>query len=85
MSLDIRIIVASNENLQESYRKGKFREDLHRFNEFSIHIPLRNRKEDIPLFADFFYKKPVKTDKHMKDLRRTFYNYLYNILAGQPS
>jgi two-component system response regulator HydG len=59
MDLDIRIIVASNENLQEAYRKGKFREDLfHRFNEFSINLPpLRNRKEDIPLFADFFLRK----------------------------
>jgi two-component system response regulator HydG len=61
MSLDIRIIVASNENLQEAYRKGKFREDLyHRFNEFSIIVPpLRNRKEDIPLFADFFLQKAI--------------------------
>ena len=59
MNLDIRIIVASNENLQDAYRKGRFREDLfHRFNEFSIHIPpLRDRKEDILLFADFFLKK----------------------------
>lgn len=58
MNLDIRIIVASNENLQEAYKKGKFREDLfHRFNEFSIHIPpLRERKEDIPLFAEYFLK-----------------------------
>src|SRR4030095_10209616 len=59
MNLDIRIIVASNENLQESYRKGNFREDLyHRFNEFSINIPpLRNRKEDILAFAKFFLDK----------------------------
>jgi two-component system response regulator HydG len=57
--VDIRIIVASNENLQDAYKKGKFREDLyHRFNEFSINIPaLRNRKEDISLFADFFLQK----------------------------
>lgn len=61
MSLDIRVIVASNENLQDAYRKGKFREDLyHRFNEFSITIPpLRGRKEDIPLFADFFLNKAI--------------------------
>ncbi|MBE7170938.1 MAG: sigma-54-dependent Fis family transcriptional regulator [Williamsia sp.] len=61
MSLDIRVIVASNENLQDAYRKGKFREDLyHRFNEFSITIPpLRGRKEDIPLFADFFLNKAL--------------------------
>ncbi len=56
---DVRIIVASNENLQEAYRKGKFREDLyHRFNEFSINLPaLRTRTEDILSFADFFLAK----------------------------
>lgn len=59
MPVDVRIIVASNENLQEAYRKGKFREDLyHRFNEFSINLPpLRERKKDIPLFAEFFLEK----------------------------
>lgn len=61
IEIDIRIIVASNENLQQAYRKGKFREDLyHRFNEFSINLPpLRNRKKDIPLFADFFLQKSM--------------------------
>jgi two-component system response regulator HydG len=59
MHVDIRIIVASNENLQEAYKKGKFREDLyHRLNEFSINIPcLSKRKDDISLFADFFLQK----------------------------
>jgi two-component system, NtrC family, response regulator HydG len=59
MDIDIRIIVASNENLQDAYRKGKFREDLyHRFNEFSINLPpLRNRKDDIISFANFFLAK----------------------------
>ena len=59
MPVDVRIIVASNENLQNAYRKGTFREDLyHRFNEFSINLPpLRSRKEDIPLFAQFFLNK----------------------------
>ncbi|MDB5202283.1 MAG: sigma-54-dependent Fis family transcriptional regulator [Ferruginibacter sp.] len=59
MPVDVRIIVASNENLQDAYRKGKFREDLyHRFNEFSINLPpLRERKKDIPLFANFFLEK----------------------------
>ena len=62
METDVRIIVASNENLQDAYRRGKFREDLfHRFNEFSIVLPpFRNRKEDIPLFADFFLAKSNK-------------------------
>jgi two-component system, NtrC family, response regulator HydG len=59
MDVDVRIIVASNENLQDAYQKGKFREDLyHRFNEFSINLPpLRNRKQDIPAFAEFFLEK----------------------------
>ncbi len=62
LDVDVRIIVASNENLQEAYGKGRFREDLyHRFNEFSIHLPpLRNRKEDIPLFAEFFLSKTLE-------------------------
>ena len=62
LDVDVRIIVASNENLQEAYGKGRFREDLyHRFNEFSIHLPpLRNRKDDIPLFAEFFLSKTLE-------------------------
>lgn len=56
VNLDIRIIVASNENLEEAYHRGKFREDLfHRLNEFSIVLPpLRKRKGDILLFARYF-------------------------------
>ena len=59
IELDIRIIVASNEMLYDVARKGKFREDLyHRFNEFSIIVPpLRKRKNDIMVFADFFLQK----------------------------
>jgi two-component system response regulator HydG len=56
MQLDVRILVASNENLLDSHRKGKFREDLyHRFNEFSISVPpLRERQVDIMIFAEHF-------------------------------
>jgi two-component system, NtrC family, response regulator HydG len=56
MPVDVRVIVASNENLKEAYQAGKFREDLfHRFNEFSIHIPaLRKRGVDITAFANYF-------------------------------
>lgn len=54
--LDIRIIAATNENLLEAVEEGSFREDLyHRLNEFSIEVPsLRDRKEDILLFANYF-------------------------------
>jgi two-component system response regulator HydG len=56
IELDVRIIVASNEKLWDTAKKGKFREDLfHRFNEFSIDVPpLRNRPDDIMLFANHF-------------------------------
>jgi len=59
ISLDVRIIIATNENLQEGIQKGRFREDLyHRFNEFSIYIPpLRERGTDIMLLADHFLKR----------------------------
>jgi len=84
MSSDVRIIVASNENLQNAYRNGLFREDLyHRFNEFSINLPpLRKRKEDIPLFADFFLNKTNtelgKTiEGYEDDVVNMFSNYLW--------
>jgi two-component system response regulator HydG len=59
ISLDVRIIIASNEKLWEAAQKGKFREDLfHRFNEFTIDVPpLRQRKEDIMVFARHFLHK----------------------------
>ncbi len=82
ISTDTRVIVASNENLQEAYRKGKFREDLyHRFNEFSLSIPpLRERKEDIPLFSEFFLEKVCKElDKKLDgfddEVMQLFLNY----------
>ena len=58
IDIDVRILVASNEDLMESHRKGKFREDLfHRFNEFSIHVPsLRDRQKDIMVFVNYFLK-----------------------------
>jgi two-component system response regulator HydG len=59
INVDVRLIIASNENLAEAYKKGKFREDLfHRFNEFQISVlPLRERKEEIELYANYFLKR----------------------------
>jgi len=56
IELDVRLIVATNENLKEAILKGAFREDLyHRFNEFSIHVPsLKHRDNDILIFAGHF-------------------------------
>jgi two-component system response regulator HydG len=58
IDLDVRIIIATNENLLDCIKKGKFREDLyHRFNEFSIYVPpLRDREDDIMLLAHHFLK-----------------------------
>jgi len=82
MPTDVRIIVASNENLKEAYMAGKFREDLyHRFNEFSIHIPpLRSRKADIPLFAKFFLDQTAQElnknlDGFEEDVMQLFLEY----------
>jgi two-component system, NtrC family, response regulator HydG len=79
---DVRVIVASHEDLQEAYRNGKFREDLyHRFNEFSISIPpLRERKEDIALFSGFFLEKVCqelnrKLDGFDEEVVQLFLNY----------
>jgi DNA-binding NtrC family response regulator len=57
--IDIRLICATNLNLHEAVGKGTFREDLYyRINTIRLEIPpLRERKDDIPLLADFFLKK----------------------------
>lgn len=62
IKIDVRIIAATNEDLNKAVREGKFREDLyHRLNEFKIELsPLRERKEDILLFAGHFLNKANK-------------------------
>lgn len=62
IQVDVRIVVATNENLEKAIASGRFREDLyHRLNEFTIYIPpLRERTEDIPVYADFFLEEANK-------------------------
>jgi two-component system response regulator HydG len=57
--VDVRVVVATNEDLEQAVLKGKFRNDLyHRINEFRIVIPpLADCKDDIPLFAHHFLEK----------------------------
>jgi len=57
--VDIRLLCATNRNLADSVARGEFREDLlYRINTIKIEIPpLRKRREDIPLLADFFLRK----------------------------
>jgi two-component system response regulator HydG len=82
IELDIRIIVASNELLYDSTQKNKFREDLyHRFNEFSITVPpLRERVNDIMVFANFFLEKAnIELEKNItgfaSQVRQLFKTY----------
>ncbi len=59
LKADVRIVAATNKNLERLVKEGKFREDLY----YRIHVvklvlpPLKNRKEDIPLLADHFIRK----------------------------
>ena len=57
--VDVRIIAATNQNLEELIRQGQFREDLfYRLNVIAIELPpLRERREDIPLLIEHFLKK----------------------------
>jgi two-component system response regulator HydG len=84
IDLDVRIIIASNERLWEQAKTGKFREDLyHRFNEFSIEVPpLRDRKEDIMLFANHFLRQTnEELEKNVtgftKEVEEIFLNYVW--------
>ncbi|KXG73942.1 sigma-54-dependent transcriptional regulator [Thermotalea metallivorans] len=63
---DVRIIAATNRNLEKMVEEGSFREDLlYRLKVIPIHVPpLRQRKEDIPLLVEFFI------DKYAKDLNK---------------
>lgn len=59
IDIDIRLVCATNENLEEAVSEGRFREDLyHRINEFTIYMPkLSERGSDLFLFADLFIRQ----------------------------
>ncbi|MEO0240118.1 MAG: sigma-54 dependent transcriptional regulator [candidate division WOR-3 bacterium] len=86
--VDVRIISATNKNIEEEVKKGNFREDLYyRLNVIRIHLPpLRERKEDIPVLTQHFLKiyskrenKRIKgiTDEALKILME--YNFPGNV------
>lgn len=68
IQVDVRLVSATNENLEQAIEKGTFREDLfHRINEFTLRMPpLKERREDILLFANFFLDQANRElDKHL--------------------
>jgi transcriptional regulator with PAS, ATPase and Fis domain len=75
---DVRVIAASNVDLKEQIRKGKFREDLYyRLNTVPIHIPsLKERPEDIPIlirrfavdFGETYHAEPIHLDEQAKNI-----------------
>lgn len=82
IDIDVRILCATNENLDEAVQRGNFREDLfHRLNEFKINVPaLRDRNEDISLFADhFLHSANLELHKSVKgfdeQVKHAFSNY----------
>ena len=70
ISSDFRVVAATNEPIENMVKEGRFREDLYyRLNVFSVNIPpLRERKKDIPILAEYFLKKFCATMN--KNLRK---------------
>jgi len=81
VSIDVRLLAATNRDLEEEIRKGSFRSDLYyRLNVIALHLPpLRDRRDDIPLLAQFFLEGeaaansrngdgPLKIDDDAMDL-----------------
>ncbi len=79
--VDLRIIAASNKEIDEEVRGGRFREDLfYRLNVIGIRVPpLRERKEDIALLAGHFIRKFSKI--HGKDIKKISQEALKSLLA----
>jgi transcriptional regulator with GAF, ATPase, and Fis domain len=79
VKVDVRVIAATNLDLQEAVARNQFREDLfYRLNVVSIYLPpLRNRREDIPRLIDFFLEKYNKVnDRKLTRISREMLNVM---------
>jgi Nif-specific regulatory protein len=70
IKVNVRVVAATNKDLEAAVKEGGFREDLYyRLNVYSIYLPpLRERRPDVPLLADHFVEKYARA--HGKDVRR---------------
>jgi DNA-binding NtrC family response regulator len=71
VKVDVRILTATNSDLRELVKEGRFREDLYyRLNVINIHLPaLRERKEDIPSLIEYFFDKYCQENNRFLDSR----------------
>jgi DNA-binding NtrC family response regulator len=68
LSVDVRVVSATNKNLREEVKAGKFREDLlYRLDVVTLHVPpLKERRDDIPILADYFLARKAKSKNPKK-------------------
>ena len=86
LSVDVRIVAATNKNLEEEIARGNFREDLfYRLNVIPFFVPpLRDRIEDVPLLADHFLREfTTAYGRKPKELTSEAYRVLQESLARQ--
>ena len=79
--INVRVIAATNKDLKKEVELGKFRSDLfYRINVMPIYISsLRERKEDIKIFIDYFYEKfSESNEKYIKKINESFYQNMIN-------
>jgi len=82
IKVDVRIIAATHQNLEEKVKSGDFREDLfHRLNVIRLQLPaLRERREDIPLLANYFLNQIAsELNVESKQLTKSTLEYLSNL------
>ena len=87
IKVNVRVLAATHQNLDEHVKKGLFREDLfHRLNVIRIHLPaLRERKEDIPALFNLFLQRAIKelaiddTEAESKTIDNNTMNYLSSL------
>ena len=82
IKVDVRIIAATHQNLEEKVKSGDFREDLfHRLNVIRLQLPaLRERREDIPLLANYFLNQIAnELNVESKQLTKATLEYLCNL------